>query len=188
MHRIDLTPEQAEELHRRTRATDLKPRTRDRLEMVRLCAAGYRVAEIARLLRLSPQRVRGWLRRFREGGFDALPDRPHPGRPGSLTPALLQALREELARANRTWTAQQLAQWLETEHGVSLHPDHLATLLKRAHLSYKRTERSLKHQQDAAVVAAAAEELQQLEKGGAGSARPGASRPGRVRLDPPDQL
>ena len=49
------------------------------------------------------------------------------------------ALREELARANRTWTARQIAHWLAEEHGVRLHPDHLATLLKRAHLSYKRT-------------------------------------------------
>jgi transposase len=166
LHRIHLTAEQADELHRRTRAADLKPRTRDRLEMVRLCAAGYRVAEIARLLRLSPQRVRGWLRRFRDGGFDALPDRPHPGRPGSLTPLLLETLREELARVNRTWTAQQIAHWLAQEHGLQLHPDHLATLLKRANLSYKRTERSLKHEQDPQAVAAATAQLQELEKGG----------------------
>ena len=91
MHRIHLTPEQADELHRRTRAAALQPRTRDRLEMVRLCAAGYRVAAIARLLRYSPQRVRGWLRRFRDGGFDALPDRPMlaapaPSPPGSAAP------------------------------------------------------------------------------------------------------
>jgi transposase len=188
LHRIHLTSEQADELHGRTRAADLKPRTRDRLEMVRLCAAGYRVAEIARLLRLSPQRVRGWLRRFRDGGFDALPDRPHPGRPGALTPALLQALREELARANRTWTAKQIAQWLVTEHGVSLHPDHLATQLKHANLSYKRTERSLKHEQDATAVAAASAELQELEKGGSGSARPGAPRPSGLCVDPPHPL
>ena len=166
LHRIELSPEQAEELHRRTRAPNLKPRTRDRLEMVRLCAAGLRVAEIASLLRYSPQRVRGWLRRFRAGGFDALADRPHPGRPGSLTPALLQALREELDRRNRTGTAGQIAQWLAQEHGVSLHPDHLATLLKRAGLSYKRTERSLKHKQDPEAVATVTAQLQELEKGG----------------------
>jgi len=188
MHRIELSPEQTEELHRRTRAPNLKPRTRDRLEMVRLCAAGYRVAEIARLLRYSPQRVRGWLRRFRDGGFDALLDRPHPGRPGSLTPALLQALREELDRTPRTWTAGQIAQWLAKEHGVCLHPDHLSTLLKQAGLSYKRTERSLKHKQDPEAVAAVTAQLQELEKRGAGSPRSRVSRPSRLRLDPPHEL
>ena len=75
MHRVHLTPEEAAELHRRTRAADIKPRTRDRLEMVRLCAAGYRVPEIARLLRVGPQCVRCWLRRYRQGGFEALADR-----------------------------------------------------------------------------------------------------------------
>jgi transposase len=166
MHRVELSPEQAEELVRRTRAGDIKPRTRDRLEMVRLCAAGYRVPMIAQLLRISPNRVRYWLGRYRAGGFDALRDQPHRGRPGSLNSAHLQALREEFARANRTWTARQVAAWLAEQHGVRLHPDHLATLLKRARLSYKRTERSLRHKQDPAAVAAVGSQLAELEKGG----------------------
>lgn len=188
MYRLQLTPEQWDELQQRTRAADLKPRTRDRLEMVRLNAAGLRVAEIARVLRTSEQRVRYWLGRFRDGGFDALPDQPHPGRPGSLTPARLQALREELAQTNRTWTAGQIAQWLEAHHGVRLHPDHLGTLLKRAELSYKRTKRALKHKQDPQAVAAATQELHALEKGGAGSARSRAPRPSRLRADPSHPL
>ena len=187
MHRIQLTPEQAAELQRRTRDPHVKPRTRDRLEMVRLCAAGYPVTTIAPLLCTSPVRVRYWLRRFRDHGFDGLPDRPHRGRPGSLTPALLQALREALAQTNRTWTAKQIAHWLEVEHGVRLHPDHLSTLLKCAQLSYKRTERSLKHKQDPEAVAAAAERLQELEKGGPGSARCGAPRPSGLLDDPAHQ-
>jgi transposase len=166
LHRVELSPEQAKELVRLTRAADIKPRTRDRLEMVRLCAAGYRVPVIARLLHLSPNWVRHWLGRYRAGGFAALRDQPHRGRPGSLTPAHLQALREEFARANRTWTAGQVAAWLAEQHGVRLHADHLATLLKRAHLSYKRTARSLAHKQDPAAVAASQRELAALEKGG----------------------
>jgi transposase len=166
LYRVELSPEQAEELVRRTRAADIKPRTRDRLEMVRLCAAGYRVPVIARLLHITPNRVRYWLRRYQDGGFDALRDQPHRGRPGSLTPAHLQALREEFTRANRTWSARQIAAWLAEHHGVRLHPDHLATLLKRASLSYKRTERSLAHKQDPAAVAAVARQLAEWEKGG----------------------
>lgn len=166
MIRVELTSEQAEELIRRTRAPDIKPRTRDRLEMVRLSAAGHRVPMIASLLRITPSRVRYWLRRFETGGFDALPDRPHLGRPGSLTPDHLQALREEFARANHTWTAKQIAAWLAKQHGVQLHRDHLASLLKRAGLSYKRTERSLAHKQDPTAVAAAERQLAELEKGG----------------------
>ena len=188
MHRVELTPEQAEDLVRRTRADGVKPRTRDRLEMVRLCAAGFRVSVIAPLLRMHPARVRFWLRRYRAGGFDALHDQPHPGRPGSLTSAHLAALREEFARANRTWTARQIAAWLAEQHGVRLHPDHLATLLRRARLSYKRTERSLAHKQDPVAVAAAETALAELEKGGPASARSRAPRPSRLRADLANQL
>jgi transposase len=188
LHRVELSPEQAEELVRRTRAADIKPRNRDRLEMVRLCAAGYRVPVIARLLRIGAKRVRHWLRGYRAGGFDALRDQPHLGRPGSLQPVHVQALREEFARANRTWTARQIADWLAEHHDLRLHPDHLATLLKRARLSYKRTERSLAHKQDPAAVAAAESQLAELEKGGSGSARSGAPRPSRLRADVAHQL
>lgn len=188
MYRIILSPEEADELVRRTRIAGLKPRPRERLEMVRLSAAGFRVAEIARLLRRHANSVRQALRRFQEGGFDALADRPHLGRPGSLTPNHLQALRAEFARTNRTWTAPQVADWLTEHHGLRLHPDHLSTLLKRAGLSYKRTERSLKHKQDPTAVAAVEGQLAALEKGGRRSARSCAPRPSRLRPHAADEL
>src|SRR5947207_11375516 len=91
LYRVHLTEEQRAELHRCTRAPDIQPRTRDRLEMVRLADAGWRVPQIASHLRISPRRVRFWLRRFQEAGFAALPDQPHPGQTSRLTPELLAA-------------------------------------------------------------------------------------------------
>src|SRR5437763_912364 len=116
LYRVHLTAEQRSELHQRTRDPDLKPRTRDRLEMVRLSDGGLTVPEISRLLQVSPRRVRFWLGRFVEAGFDALPDQPHRGRPGQLTPAVLAALRAELAKGDRTRTLPQVAQWLAEIH------------------------------------------------------------------------
>jgi transposase len=165
LYRVHLTDEQRIELHQRTRAAGLKPRTRDRLEMVRLSDGGLPVPEISRLLRVSPQRVRFWLRRFLEGGFDALPDQPHAGRPGQLTPAVLAALRAELDRGDRTWTLPQIAEWLEATHGISLCPAHLGVLLRRAGLSCRRTEPDLNHRQDPAQVAERTADLETLEKG-----------------------
>ena len=170
LYRVQLTEEQRIELQRRTRTADLQPRTRDRLEMVRLADAGWRAPQIARHLRLSPRRVRFWLKQFLEGGFDALPDQPHPGQTSRLTPALLEIVRRELARTDVTWTTGQLAAWLAEEQGVSFSRDHLGTLLRRAGLSCRRTERDLGHKQDPEKVAAGAADLATLEKG----ARPGA--------------
>jgi transposase len=101
-----------------------------------------------------------------QGSFAALADQPHRGRTSQFTPALLAALRAELAATERTWTAPQLTAWLAEQHGLQLSPDHLGFLLRRAGLRYKRTERSLRHQQDPVQVAAKQAELQELEKGG----------------------
>src|SRR6185312_12113916 len=92
------------------------------------------------------------------------------GQTSKLTPRLLEALRRELEKGERTWTAGQLAAWLEEQHGLRLHPDHLATLLKRAGFGYRRTERGLQHKQDPAQVAQKRAELKELEKGARGGA------------------
>lgn len=170
MYRVHLTEEQREELKQRTRAADIKPRTRDRLEMIRLLDAGWRIPRIAQHLRVSPRRVRFWVRRFLEGGFEALPDQPHLGQQSQLTPELMAALQLELAQGERTWSAPQLAAWLEAQHGLRLSPHHLSTLLRRAGLSYRRTERTLQHKQDPPAVEQRRAELRELEKGETGGA------------------
>lgn len=171
MYRVQLTEEQRKELHRRTRAADLKPRTRDRLEMVRLADAGWRVPQIAQHLRLSPRRVRFWLKRFLEvEGFDALADQPHVGQQSQLTPALVAALRTELEKGERTWTSAQLVEWLAAHHGLRLSRHHLGALLRRAGLTYRRTERTLQHKQDPKQVHEKRAALQELEKGASGGA------------------
>lgn len=170
VYRVRLTEEQRAALQRRTRAAHVKPRTRDRLEMVRLADAGWRIPQIARHLRVSPQRVRVWMKRFLEEGFDALADQPHRGRPPRWTPTVEAAVCQELAKGDRTWTVGQLAAWLAAEHGVRFSRNRLGVVLREAGLTCRRTQPDLGHQQDPAAVAVAAADLQTLEKG----ATPGA--------------
>lgn len=165
MYRVHLTEEQLAELRRRIRSTTVKPRTRERLEMLRLAHAGWRLPRIAEHLQQSSKRVRFWVRRFLEAGFAALDDQPHVGQPSSFTPEMREALRAELAKGDRTWTAGQIADWLAEHHGLRLGADWLGRLLKREQLSYKRTQRHLKHKQDPAKVAEKRAELEALEKG-----------------------
>lgn len=165
MYRVQLTEEQREELHWRTRAPNIKRRTRDRLEMVRLSDAGWAIPRIGQHLRVSPRRVRVWIVRFLDEGFDALADQPHRGRPSRLTPALIDALRTELTKQERTWTLGQLTAWLQEHHGVGISRDQLGERLRREQLSCRRTEPDLEHKQDPEQVARAQEELGTLEKG-----------------------
>lgn len=166
MYRVTLTNEQRQELQRRTRPAGSAPSTRDRLEMVRLSAAGWSVPTIARHLGQHEQTVRAWIKAFLAGGFDALPNTPRGGKSSALTPAILQAVRAEVAKGQRTWTAAQLADWVAEHHGVRMSTGRLRVHLKRAKLSYQRTSRSLTHKQDPDEVAEQRATREGLEKKG----------------------
>lgn len=179
MYRVHLTDAQRDELRRRAHDPRTKPRTRDRLEMVRLSAAGWSVPQIARHFRCHEETVRPWIKAFLARGFDALADQPHPGQRSKLTPAMETAIRAALRRDPRTWTAAQLATWVAEQHGVRLSPAQLGRRLKRAGIVYKRASRSLKHKQNPEEVAAAQQEIAAEEKRGiaASSTRPSWMRP-----------
>src|SRR5438105_11216740 len=89
MYRIALSDEQRQELRERTRQAGIAPSTRDRLEMVRLCDAGWSVPKIARHLGQHEQTVRTWIKAFLAGGFEALPNKPRGGDHSALTPIIL---------------------------------------------------------------------------------------------------
>jgi transposase len=165
MYRVTLTEAQREELRRRCRDPKTMPRTRDRLEMVRLSEAGWSVPKIAAHLGASEARTRHWIKVFLTGGFDALPDRPLVGQTSSLTSEIVEAIKTELRQGERTWTAAQIADWVEERFGLRLSGDHLGRRLNRAGIVWKRTSRSVKHKQDRQEVEAKEAELKRLEKG-----------------------
>jgi transposase len=145
MIRVTLTDVQRTELRARTHRPGIAARTRDRLEMIRLADAGWAIPRIARHLGTHEQTVRKYVKAFLGNGFDALPDRPRPGRPPRVTAAHLDALEVLLDTAGRTWTTPQLVDWLEREHGVRVHPDHLSRLLHARRFGWKRTVTSVAH-------------------------------------------
>ncbi len=165
MIRVTLTPAQQEELRARTREPGVAPRTRDRLEMVRLADAGWGIPRIARHLAAHEQTVRKYVKAFLAEGFAALPDRPRPGRPPRVTAAHLDALAALLDAGGRTGTTPQLVDWLERAHGVRVHPDHLSVLLHRRRFGWKRTVTSVAHRRrDPAAYDAKVAELEGLKK------------------------
>src|SRR5579884_2631555 len=96
MYRITLTPEQRDELRALARQAGLAPSTRDRLEMVRLSAAGWSVPRIARHFGQHEQTVRSWIKAFLAGGFAALPNKPRGGKLSALSAPMLEHVRTEL--------------------------------------------------------------------------------------------
>src|SRR5215210_6121309 len=166
MYRIILTEHQRQELRQRSHQAGIAPSTRDRLEMVRLSDAGWSVPKIARHLGQHEQTVRAWIKAFLAGGFDALPNKPRGGKESALTLAMLEAVRAEVGKGERTWTASQLADWVAEHHGVRLSTDRVRVHLRRAKIAWQRTSRSLKHKQDPVEVAERQAVLDDLEKKG----------------------
>jgi transposase len=165
MYRVHLTEEQRQQLHRRAHQQKVAPRTRDRLEMVRLSDKGWSVPKIAGHLGQHEQTVRHWIRAFLGGGFDALVDRPHTGKRSAVTPDILAHVRAWLTAGERTWNARQIAQEVADRYGVGRSPQQWRRLLKRERLTYKRTRRSLRHRQSPDEVARKRAELDRLKRG-----------------------
>jgi putative transposase len=154
------------ELIRRTRLPKLAARTRDRLEMVRLSDAGWSVPRIAAHLGAHHQTVRYWIKAFLTGGFDALDDRRHTGQRSAITEEILAAVRERIGQADRSWTAQQVADWVTQHYQITRSAKQWRKLLTRLRQSYKRTARSLHHKQKPDKVQAVAQEMSALEQKG----------------------
>ena len=88
-----------------------------------LLSCGYEVDEVGELLSFSSRWVRALLKRYNEGGAEALGDqRSHNGtKPRILTTDALAALKERIKTPpddGGVWTGPKIARWLAKFHGV----------------------------------------------------------------------
>lgn len=86
-----------------------------------LLSSGYEVDEVAELLSFSTRWVRALIKRYNEGGPEALGDqRVHNGtEPTILTPAALAALKQRIKTPpddGGLWTGPKIARWLAKFH------------------------------------------------------------------------
>jgi transposase len=135
--------------------------------MVRLSDAGWFIPRIAAHFGVHHQTVRYWIKAYLAGGFDALDDRPHTGQRSAITDEILAAVKSLIEETNRTWTAQQVADWVTEHYHITRSAKQWRRLLKRIRQSYKRTGRSLRHKQKPDEVNAARQEMTSLEQKGA---------------------
>ena len=71
-------------------------RQRQRAHAVLLSAGGYKLDQIADILRVDRDTVSGWLDAWQERGLDGLADAPKPGRRRKIDGSLEAALRDIL--------------------------------------------------------------------------------------------
>ena len=150
---MTLTDKRRQELNQRAHQRSTTPSTPDRLEMVRLSDTGWRIPQIPRHLRHPHQTVRYWIKAFLRDGFEALANQPRGGSTSALTPVVLDAVRQEVAKGERSWSAGQIVDWIGKHYGVQRSAAQVRRKLPTVRLSYKRTSRSVRHKQDPQEVA-----------------------------------
>jgi transposase len=99
-----------------------------------------------------------WLKAAREGGVEALRNRPHPGGPARLTgeqraqiPALLARGAPAYGFRGDVWTAKRIAEVIWRTFGVRYHPDHVSRLLRQAGWSVQRPIQRATQRDEAAI-------------------------------------
>ena len=111
---------------------------RRRVLAVQRVFEGYTAEEVADFLGVDPRSVRRWLVDFHQHGSAGLAARPVPGRPAKLTITQEKIVRRWLADnptdhgfPTELWTASRLAQLIDEEWGISLHPNYLSAWLRQ---------------------------------------------------------
>src|SRR5208337_5293276 len=90
---VALSPEQRQALERMARARSLPARVVERARVVLLAADGLENKQIARRMRMTPEKAARWRSRFLEGGIAALEkDAPRPGRTRIITDRQVKAV------------------------------------------------------------------------------------------------
>ena len=99
------------------------PVAKSHFHAVWLLSCGYEVDEVAEILSFSPRWVRALIKRYNEGGAEALGDQRirNGTKPTILTPAALAALEERIKTPpddGGLWTGPKIARWLAKFHGI----------------------------------------------------------------------
>jgi hypothetical protein len=164
MVRTRLTNDQRTRLRVRTRQVALTPHVRDRIEMVLLSDQGWPAQRIGTHLGYCALTVRKVLHAFLDRGEGAfVVHKPGPP-PDTARRQQVAAALDRLLGQERTWTAAQLAAALRDE-GITLSTRQVRKYLGRMDGRWRRTVRTLRHQQDPARVETATQTLGALKRG-----------------------
>jgi transposase len=121
-----------------------------RAHIVLLSNRGYSASQIAKIHDVTGPMVYKWFDRFDEEGPSGLYDRERDGRPTKITDEV-EAEIERLLEENPTeegenatrWTTDRIAEHLERELDVDVHPETVRDALDRLEYSWTRPRREL---------------------------------------------
>lgn len=129
--RIKLTEEEELELLELKRDLKTPPRTRDRIEALRLNAKGWKTEKIADYLNQAPNTVRKTIYCWISSGKEGLFDKPRMGRKRKWQNEDIEYLEDCLDHEERTYNSYQLREKLKEERKIDLSADRIRRILKK---------------------------------------------------------
>ena len=143
----ELTDNERAEVERLAASRTAPARAVERAQIVRLAAEGRTAPQIGERLRVHPQTVREWLRRFNAEGLPGLDDRPRPGKPLTYTPeqageVIAAALSDpqDLGQPFACWTLDRLAAYLAESKSLPIKRSRISELLVAEGLRWRQQE------------------------------------------------
>ena len=140
---------------------------------------GWSQRQIAAALGVSEGAVSQWMARAREGGPEALRQRPRPGAPRRLTteqlarlPALLHQGAEASGFRGQVWTCGRIAAVIRLECGISSHPVPVGRLCQAIGWSPQQPARRARQRDEAAIARWRGDTWPALKRGHRPSSRP----------------
>jgi transposase len=137
---------------------------------------GYSAEEVADFLGVDIRSVRRWVAVFRRHGWAGLEAQPISGRPRKLTRTqekiVLRWLDDKPTDhgfATELWTAPRLAQLIQEEWSIELHPWSVCRWLRRHGLSLQKPQRVPRERDPAVIAAWLATEWPRIKKKRAGA-------------------
>lgn len=142
-----LTDDERTAVERLAHSRTAPARQVERTQIIHLASQGRAVADIAARLRLNPQTVRDWLKRFNAEGLDGLGDRPRSGKPPTYTPEQAGAVvaaalsdPQELGQPFACWTLDRLAAYLSESKGIPVKRSRISEMLVAEGLRWRQHE------------------------------------------------
>jgi transposase len=160
-----------EELERLVRR-NVDARILRRAQIIRLCWQGYNHTEVAQIVGVTLPTVVRAIRRFNEKGLDGLADLPHPGRPPRVTDKYINELKkavrtspQEIGYEFSSWSVARLREHLGRKTKILVSEGHLARLMAKHGIVYRRPRHDLSHMRDPAEYEEKKALLEFLKKG-----------------------
>lgn len=142
-----LSEEEGRVIEKLVRSKTASVRLVERAKIIHAASQGKSIAQVVKELKLSPNTVRKWWKRFEQQGLAGLEDAPRHGAPTHYTAEqkaqVIQAARtrpSELGLPYRSWTFERLAVYVQEQLGIPIKKTRVFEILQEEGLRWHKQE------------------------------------------------